>query len=146
MSRWISSARSSDPAAWRSRTTASSAGNEVGVGSTFRVLLPRGRVAGMDAQVLLVDDDDDARETLEMLLSSHGYTVATAENGQLALDRVHLGAEDEPLAVAHAGDGRQRLAADLRPDAQEQQREQRDDGLGAAPSHPAPSHRPIVID
>ncbi len=69
----------------------------VGTGSTFRVLLPRGRVTGMEAQILVVDDDDDTRDTLEMLLVSHGYTVATAENGQVALDRMRAG--EVPLAL-----------------------------------------------
>ena len=35
--------------------------------------------------------------------------------GQLALERLHLGAEDEPLAVADARDRGQRLVADLAP-------------------------------
>jgi CheY-like chemotaxis protein len=36
--------------------------------------------------VLLVDDDDDIRETLSELLDANGYQVLEAENGQIALD------------------------------------------------------------
>ncbi len=36
--------------------------------------------------VLLVDDDEDIRETLSELLDANGYQVLEAENGQIALD------------------------------------------------------------
>ena len=36
--------------------------------------------------VLLVDDDEDIRETLSELLDACGYAVLQAENGQIALD------------------------------------------------------------
>lgn len=36
--------------------------------------------------VLLVDDDEDIRETLSELLDASGYAVLQAENGQIALD------------------------------------------------------------
>jgi CheY-like chemotaxis protein len=36
--------------------------------------------------ILVVDDDEDVRETLRDALEMHGYTVATAENGRAALD------------------------------------------------------------
>lgn len=36
--------------------------------------------------VLVVDDDEDIRETLSQVLLDEGFTVASAENGQDALD------------------------------------------------------------
>ncbi len=36
--------------------------------------------------VLLVDDDQDIRESLSELLDASGYVVLQAENGQIALD------------------------------------------------------------
>ena len=36
--------------------------------------------------VLVVDDDDDLRETMEVLLRAHGHSVATAASGLEALD------------------------------------------------------------
>ena len=36
--------------------------------------------------ILVVEDDEDIRETLQMYLQSSGYDVATAANGQEALD------------------------------------------------------------
>jgi two-component system phosphate regulon sensor histidine kinase PhoR len=65
--------------------------SRLGEGSTFTLTVPREHVPGMDAQILVVDDDADVRDTLEMLLASQGYTVATAENGQIALDRLRGG-------------------------------------------------------
>jgi CheY-like chemotaxis protein len=38
--------------------------------------------------LLVVDDDDAVRETLTALLSAEGYTVASAENGQAALEHI----------------------------------------------------------
>jgi CheY-like chemotaxis protein len=38
--------------------------------------------------VLVVDDDDDIRESLEVLLRLHGYHVATAADGAEALARL----------------------------------------------------------
>jgi PAS domain S-box-containing protein len=78
----------------------------LGKGSTFVVELPRKRPAevvskpeimpGATAQaratrreaedVLVVEDDQDALETISDLLRSHGYTVAGAGNGREALD------------------------------------------------------------
>ncbi|MBA3826262.1 MAG: response regulator [Ktedonobacterales bacterium] len=48
-------------------------------------------------RVLIVDDDDDIRLALRMVLEDEGYSVAEAENGQAALDV--LMASDEPLVV-----------------------------------------------
>jgi two-component system, chemotaxis family, chemotaxis protein CheY len=38
--------------------------------------------------VFVVDDDDDIRESLEVLLRLHGYHVATAADGAEALERL----------------------------------------------------------
>ena len=43
----------------------------------------------MTDTVLLVDDDEDIRETLRDFLEDQGYRVAVAANGQEALDRLH---------------------------------------------------------
>ncbi len=40
----------------------------------------------MGKQVLLIDDDEDIRETLADYLELLGFSVAAAENGQAALD------------------------------------------------------------
>ena len=37
--------------------------------------------------ILVVEDDDDARETLRMLLESKGYQVEVAENGRGAIEK-----------------------------------------------------------
>jgi CheY-like chemotaxis protein len=42
----------------------------------------------MHRHVLIVDDDEDARCSIGVLLELHGYTVDLAENGQAALDRL----------------------------------------------------------
>jgi CheY-like chemotaxis protein len=41
----------------------------------------------MSQRVLVVDDHDDAREMLAMILDAGGYQVATAVNGQEGLDQ-----------------------------------------------------------
>ncbi len=38
--------------------------------------------------VLVVDDDDDVREMLSLVLEAEGFTVRTAWNGQLALQQL----------------------------------------------------------
>jgi DNA-binding response OmpR family regulator len=40
----------------------------------------------MGSKVLLVEDDDDAREALEVLLSNRGYETLAAEDGEAALE------------------------------------------------------------
>ena len=40
----------------------------------------------IEEAVLLVDDDQDIRESLSELLDASGYAVLQAENGQMALD------------------------------------------------------------
>ena len=41
--------------------------------------------------ILVVEDDEDIRETLQLYLQTSGYAVRTAENGQEALDVLHEG-------------------------------------------------------
>ena len=43
------------------------------------------------ATVLVVDDSDAIRDSLGDLLEDHGYAVTSAENGQLALERLRAG-------------------------------------------------------
>jgi len=72
-----------------------------GVGTTFTVLLPRGRVmAGFPAApplpppvptgsyeaVLIVDDNDDVRNLLVGILTLRAYVILTARNGRHALE------------------------------------------------------------
>jgi CheY-like chemotaxis protein len=45
------------------------------------------RSGGSGGPVLIVDDDEDIRETVSDILSSAGYVCATACNGREALDR-----------------------------------------------------------
>ncbi len=40
----------------------------------------------MAARVLVVDDHDDARELLALIIGAQGYVVATAANGREAID------------------------------------------------------------
>ncbi len=42
-------------------------------------------------KVLIVDDDPNIREVISVLLSSEGYEVDAAENGQMAIDKVYDG-------------------------------------------------------
>jgi CheY-like chemotaxis protein len=42
-----------------------------------------------ESTVLVVDDQDDVRETLQELLEEEGYRVATAPNGRAALEVLH---------------------------------------------------------
>lgn len=43
----------------------------------------------MNKKVLIVEDDIDIRETLTELLIDEGHEVISAENGQVALDKLH---------------------------------------------------------
>jgi CheY-like chemotaxis protein len=45
----------------------------------------------MTQHILVVDDDADLRETLQILLEVSGFSVAVAENGRAALQRIHAG-------------------------------------------------------
>ncbi|HEX7978415.1 MAG TPA: GAF domain-containing protein [Gemmatimonadaceae bacterium] len=82
--------------------------SDVGVGSTFHFTLPVAPGANMATtattaaeapapQVLIVDDDDDLRRTLDRLLRLHGYATVTAKNGQEALD--YLGRGERPSVI-----------------------------------------------
>ena len=41
--------------------------------------------------VLLVDDDEDIRDTIQILLQLRGFTVETAPDGQAGLERIRKG-------------------------------------------------------
>jgi CheY-like chemotaxis protein len=45
----------------------------------------------MGAAVMVVEDDEDIRETLTALLADEGYTVSAYRNGRLALDALKEG-------------------------------------------------------
>jgi CheY-like chemotaxis protein len=49
--------------------------------------------------VLIVEDDDDARETLQMVLESSGYDVLTARNGREALEILRNHPDDVALIL-----------------------------------------------
>jgi CheY-like chemotaxis protein len=42
----------------------------------------------INKKILLVEDDEDIRETLRELLEGEGYEVLFAENGQIGLDKL----------------------------------------------------------
>jgi DNA-binding NtrC family response regulator len=42
---------------------------------------------GEHARILVVDDDESIRITLEAILKSEGYCVQTAENGKQAIEK-----------------------------------------------------------
>jgi CheY-like chemotaxis protein len=46
--------------------------------------------------VLIVEDDNDVREMMDLLLTSIGYRTVTAPNGAVALDRLR---QDRPCMV-----------------------------------------------
>jgi CheY-like chemotaxis protein len=78
----------------------------IGKGSTFRVRLPALSRPIQDApsvpiptviqeaNILLVDDDDEVREALELLLSQLGYRIAVANRGQEGLTAFSQGNYD----------------------------------------------------
>lgn len=45
----------------------------------------------MSAVVLLIEDDDDIRETLAAILEARGFDVVAARHGQDALERIRAG-------------------------------------------------------
>ena len=50
-------------------------------------------------KVLIVDDDPNIREVISVLLSSEGYNVDAAENGQMAVARVEEGNEYDIICL-----------------------------------------------
>jgi len=46
----------------------------------------------MTGKILIIDDDDDLRETLQLLLDDSGYGVTTVGTGQAALEQLKAGA------------------------------------------------------
>jgi CheY-like chemotaxis protein len=53
----------------------------------------------MTPQLLVVDDDNDLRETLQMLLEESGFMVTTAANGRAALERLRSGARPDLILL-----------------------------------------------
>jgi CheY-like chemotaxis protein len=51
-------------------------------------MMPHAEQQGIGT-VLIVDDDEDIREVLSMVLETRGFHTATAEDGQAALDVMH---------------------------------------------------------
>jgi CheY-like chemotaxis protein len=46
----------------------------------------------MSGTILVVDDNDDLRETVQMLLEAKGFSVAAAGDGRAALEHLRTGA------------------------------------------------------
>jgi PAS domain S-box-containing protein len=77
--------------------------SEIGEGTTFEILLPEvtaGRAreferkpavaaSGGSETILIAEDEPTVRQFLASLLTSHGYSVLTASNGQEALKMAH---------------------------------------------------------
>src|SRR5262245_35202905 len=53
----------------------------------------------MTGNILVVDDDDDLRQTLELLLDDSGYAVTAVADGQAALDQLNAGARPEVILL-----------------------------------------------
>lgn len=49
--------------------------------------------------VLVVDDEEDQRETLRLILEHNGYAVQTAENGEHALENMKAGSRPPCLVI-----------------------------------------------
>jgi CheY-like chemotaxis protein len=49
--------------------------------------------------VMVVDDDDDVRESVSLLLSDEGYDVVTAPNGAVALHELHEGVQPSLIVL-----------------------------------------------
>ena len=69
----------------------------VGGGQLARVLGRPAFLAPAPPRVLIVDDDAEVREMLEELLAPHGFEVATAPNGDLAMQAIARRAPDVVL-------------------------------------------------
>jgi CheY-like chemotaxis protein len=70
--------------------------------------------------ILIIEDDEDVRDSLDELLTMRGYKVFGAANGREALDRMETGLApciiilDLMLPVMNGWDFRQHQLADLR--------------------------------
>ena len=53
----------------------------------------------MTANILVVDDDADLRQTLQLLLDDSGYRVTAAASGQAALDQLLAGARPDLILL-----------------------------------------------
>ena len=53
----------------------------------------------MTANILVVDDDADLRQTLQLLLNDSGYQVTAADSGQAALDQLTAGARPDVILL-----------------------------------------------
>ena len=53
----------------------------------------------MTANILVVDDDADLRQTLQLLLGDSGYLVTAAASGQAALDQLLAGARPDLILL-----------------------------------------------
>ena len=86
--------------------------SEWGRGSTFRILLPRGKTCPQETKstdgpalwrgagtVLLVDDDVSVRSVTGRMLESFGFTVLTASDGQHGVDTFARYAKDITLVL-----------------------------------------------
>lgn len=56
------------------------------------IVISQEKVPMINKRILLVEDDQDIRDTLIELLEGEGYEVFFAENGQVGLDRLTEGA------------------------------------------------------
>lgn len=53
----------------------------------------------MNDWILVVDDDDDVRETVEMILDLEGFSIKQAPNGQAALNLLEANAHNPPALI-----------------------------------------------
>ena len=71
----------------------------VGKGSTFTITLPLAKgvasgesvpavAAAMRSRVLVIEDEEDSRESLKLLLEADGHQVRLADNGASALEQL----------------------------------------------------------
>src|ERR1700722_14897956 len=70
-------------------------------GTEFGDRSERHREAATQRHLLLVDDDEDTRSVLEVLLRAEGYAISTASNGEAALVEVARALPDIVLTDLH---------------------------------------------